>query len=114
MKIAALRRVKVREKERNPHALLCIPHAHEFVKQIDPNFENDDGLEIGMTIDGIHCEMTEPRPFSTSHASHKKGGEPCLDCELGVLTHKDKLAWINGPFPSATHDRAVFRVCTLP
>ena len=55
------------------------------------------------------CARRTTRPFSTSYASHKKGGEPCLDCELGVLTHKDKLAWIDGPFPSATHDRAVFR-----
>jgi len=27
-----------------------------------------------------------------------------------LYTHKDKIAWLNGPFPAATHDSTVFRM----
>lgn len=64
---------------------------------------------MGMTIDGIHYQITEPRPFSTDYSSHKFGGKACLDYEFGIYTHKPQLAWINGPIPSGTPDINVFK-----
>jgi hypothetical protein len=37
------------------------------------------------------------------------GGKAGVDYEIGLRVHKSQLAWINGPFPAATHDIEVFR-----
>jgi hypothetical protein len=77
--------------------------------KVDPYWQDDDGLLIGHTIDGIHYRIDEPRPFSTSYSSHKFGGKAGLVYEFCVATHKQKLVWLNGPYPSGTHDKTVFR-----
>ena len=77
--------------------------------KIDPNWEDDDGMVLCVTVDGIHYMITEPRPFSTTYSSHKLGGSAGLVYEYGVATHKNKLVWLNGPYPAGTHDKRVFR-----
>ena len=77
--------------------------------QIDPNWQDDDGLVLGATIDGIHCKVDEPRPFTAKMSSHKEGGNACVDYEFVLCAHKDKLAWIGGPHPAGANDRDVFR-----
>lgn len=77
--------------------------------KIDPNWEDDDDLVLALTVDGIHYTIDEPRPFSTKYSSHKEGGNACLVYEYGLFTHKQKIAWINGPFRAATTDRDVFK-----
>jgi len=41
--------------------------------------------------------------------SHKEGWNACVDYEIGMYAHKNKIAWLNGPFPSGTNDKDVFR-----
>lgn len=82
---------------------------HIFVRKIDPNWEDDDGIVLGVTVDGIHYKIDEPRPFSTQYSSHKEGGNACLDYEIGFYTFKNKIAWLNGPFPAGWNDKKVFR-----
>ena len=63
---------------------------------------------MGFTVDGIHYIIDEPRPFSMSHGSHKHGYAALL-YEFGLYTHKEKVAWIHGPYPAGTGDREVFK-----
>ena len=76
--------------------------------KIDPNWEDDDGLTLAVTVDGVHYRTDEPRPFSKSYKSHKMG-QAGLDYEYGIYTHKNKVAWINRPFPAGTNDKTVYR-----
>jgi len=63
-----------------------------------------------MSIDGTHCPIEEPRPFSTEWSSHKHGGNAGVNYELGVLLHKPRLAWCYGPTrPGKKNDLGVFQ-----
>lgn len=61
------------------------------------------------TVDGIHYAIQEPRPFSTAHSSHKRGGKPALSYEIGLSIHRKKIKWLNGPFPAAKTDGTIFK-----
>ena len=78
-----------------------------FVAKIDPNWENDDGLVMCTTIDGIHYPITEPRPFNKTYKSHKLGSA-AVDYEYAIYTHKDKVAWISPPYPAGFGDKNIF------
>ncbi|CAB9503243.1 hypothetical protein SEMRO_160_G072100.1 [Seminavis robusta] len=72
--------------------------------------DNHDGLIFFMSIDGIHCPIEEPRPFSKKWSSHKFGGKPALNYEFGMLIHKPQLGWVHGPTPPGKmNDLVVFR-----
>ncbi|CAB9516751.1 hypothetical protein SEMRO_804_G204910.1 [Seminavis robusta] len=72
--------------------------------------DNHEGLILFMSIDGVHCPIEEPRPWSKKWSSHKFGGKPALNYEFGVLTHKPQLGWIHGPTkPGEMNDLVVFR-----
>ena len=63
-----------------------------------------------MTVDGTHCPIEEPRPFSTQWSSHKFGGKPGVNYELGLSIHKPKLIWVYGyTRPGKYNDISVFR-----
>ena len=73
--------------------------------------DQTDGLILFMSIDGIHCRITEPRPFSSLWSSHKYGGKCAANYELGILIHKPKLVWVYGPtMPGQNNDLGVFRL----
>ena len=87
----------------------CSNTADFFVSlQIDPYWQDDDGLRLCATVDCIHYPITEPRPFSTSYKSPKleRAG---LSYEFVILTHKDKLVSINGAFKGGTNDKEIFK-----
>ena len=42
-------------------------------------------------------------------SSHKEGGNACVDYEIVMYTHKDKVASLIGPFPAGTNDKEVYR-----
>jgi len=91
---------------------------HIFVKKISlllPNKmprsleEADEGFTFMLTVDGTHCPIEEPRPFSTIWSSFKLGGKPGVNYELGLLTFKPQLAWLRGPIPCGlTNDGGIF------
>jgi hypothetical protein len=75
----------------------------------------DDGLVFFMTVDGTHCPIREPRPFSTIWSSHKQGGKAGLNYEVGLSIHKEKLVWVHGPTPPGLHnDLDVAREALIP
>ncbi|CAB9527100.1 hypothetical protein SEMRO_1942_G306740.1 [Seminavis robusta] len=41
--------------------------------------EADDGMIFFLTVDGTHCPIEEPRPFSKIWSSHKFGGDAALN-----------------------------------
>lgn len=61
------------------------------------------------SLDGIHYAINEPRPFSQSHSSHKRGGKPALCYEIALSIHKPKVIWLNGGFPAGTSDATIFK-----
>ncbi|CAB9510565.1 unknown protein [Seminavis robusta] len=72
--------------------------------------DNDEGLIFFLSLDGTHCPIEEPRPWSKKWSSHKFGGKPGVNYEFGLLLHKAKLGWIHGPTPPGEkNDLVVFR-----
>lgn len=72
--------------------------------------EHDDGFIYFGSIDGVHCPIEEPRPFSKEHSSHKLGGSAGVNYELVVCLHKSMLAWVYGPIkPGKYNDLSTFR-----
>jgi hypothetical protein len=62
-----------------------------------------------LTVDGTHCPIYEPRPFSTKWSSHKLGGAAGLDYEIALRIHKPQCVWVNGPFPAGTNDITIYK-----
>jgi hypothetical protein len=72
------------------------------------------GLKFFFSIDGTHCAMQEPAPFSVIWSSFKLGGKPGLNYEIALRIDKPQLLWIYGPSPpGAQNDIAVFRTALL-
>ena len=83
-------------------------HAKEYANKIQwllqlkmLSFEEaDDGLVYFMSVDGTHCRIQEPRPFSKIWSSHKFGKAAALNYEVGLSINKNKLIWLHGPIPA--------------
>lgn len=90
-------------------SLVTLPHS-SCVLQIGNLDEIDDETIFLFSIDGTHCPIEEPRPFSTEWSSHKFGGKPGVNYELGIFIHKPQLAWVYGPIrPGKYNDISTFR-----
>ena len=77
--------------------------------------ESDDGFIYFMTVDGTHCPIQEPRPFSKVWSSHKFGGDAGVNYEVGLSINKDKLIWLYGPIPAGLkNDLSVAREKLIP
>lgn len=77
--------------------------------------EADDGMIFFLTVDGTHCPIEEPRPFSTMWSSHKLGGDAGLNYEVAISISRAKLVHIHGPTPPGLHnDLQVARAELLP
>jgi hypothetical protein len=71
--------------------------------------ENDESLIWMLSVDGIHCPITEPWPFSSEWSSYKLGGKAGVNYEIGLLIHKPKLAWVERyTKPGKENDLLVF------
>lgn len=69
------------------------------------------------TIDGTHCPIEEPSPWSSAWSSFKFGGKAGVNYELGILIHskKNPLLWINGPVPAGSgSDYDIFKEKLMP
>ena len=60
----------------------------------------DDGVIFLLSVDGTHCPIQEPRPFSTKWSSFKLGKKAGVNYEIGLKIDESKLLWVNGPFPA--------------
>jgi hypothetical protein len=84
--------------------------SHLMKKRLLPLEEIDEGFILMLTIDGVHCPLQEQRPFSTDYSSHKRGGKPAANYELGLCSWTDRIGWIKGPTkPGVMNDFQVFR-----
>lgn len=76
-----------------------------------PNWEDADvGLIFMLSVDGTHCPIEEPFPFSTIWSSHKLGGKPGLNYEIALRIDQPEVLSVYGPTPPGKQpDISVFR-----
>lgn len=72
------------------------------------------GLYFLFTVDGTHCPIEEPKPWSSTWSSHKLGGKPGVNYEIGLQIDKPQLFWLYGPLPAGTNDVSVFKQEFMP
>lgn len=62
-----------------------------------------------ITVDGTHCNIEEPSPWSPIWFSHKSNAA-AVNYELGILIHKPQIVWVRGPTPPGLfQDATVFK-----
>jgi hypothetical protein len=72
--------------------------------------EAHSGVVFFYSIDGSHCPIEEPKPFSTMWSSHKFGGSAGLNYELGLWIDQPELLWLYGLTPPGSMpDISVFQ-----
>jgi hypothetical protein len=71
---------------------------------------NNEGSEIVIvSVDGVHCTISEPRQIPSSKwYSHKTHG-PGLAYEIAIAVQENKVVHIHGPFPAGVPDLTIFR-----
>ena len=78
---------------------------------LDNQFDGLDGIadtNCFMSVDGTHCPIFEPWPFSTKYFSKKMNG-PGLSYEVGICIKTCHIVWVNRPFVASTNDSVMFR-----
>lgn len=82
---------------------------HMLFEKISPPIEEiDDHFVYILSIDGTHCPIQEPKPWSPKWSSHKLGKKAGVAYEVGLRIHKDEIAWVNGPYPAGSNDSTIF------
>lgn len=88
----------------------CTEKIHLLLPEVLPVIEElDDPAIFILSIDGTHCPIEEPRPWSEKWSSHKLGKKAGVVYEIALRIQSDDLAWVHGPFPAGTNDVDVFR-----
>ena len=73
-------------------------------------FDNQNGSECLMTVDGTDYSIQEPSPFSSMWYSHKTKGA-ALRYEIAICIQTGWIVWTCGPFPAGDFpDLEVFRL----
>lgn len=75
----------------------------------NPHIEADQDILIA-TIDGIHCQIYEPRTEPSKTWYSHKLNKPGLTYELCIDLRRQNLVWINGPFKAGVNDITVARM----
>eukprot|EP00957_Ditylum_brightwellii_P110243 8408509-Ditylum_brightwellii.AAC.1 len=58
------------------------------------------GFIFVLSVDGTHCPIEDPSPWSSQWASHKLGMTAGVSYEIGLAINKSKLVWVRGPTPA--------------
>jgi hypothetical protein len=67
------------------------------------------GEIIIVSVDGVHCTISEPRTMPSSKwYSHKSHG-PALAYEIAIAVQHNNVVHINGPFPAGLPDISIYR-----
>ena len=77
--------------------------------QITPIDSIDSDLVFLLTMDGVHCPIQEPSPWSKVWSSHKLGGDVAVSYEIALRIDIPQLLSVNGPFPAEILDIDIFR-----
>ena len=65
---------------------------------------DDDGMIFFFSVDGTHCKIDEPSPFSPQWSSYKLGGHSGVNYEIGLRISKPHLCWVHGPEPAGKYN----------
>jgi hypothetical protein len=78
------------------------------IKWLWSNQVQDDEVII-VSVDGIHCMISEPRTMPSSKwYSHKTHG-PALSYKIAIAIQHNKIVYVNGPFPAGVPDITMYR-----
>lgn len=75
----------------------------------EPMCNNNPDEFFFISVDGVHCRITEPRFLPSSGWYSHKHNKAGLAYEVAVAVYHDKICWINGPFPAGQNDLKIFR-----
>lgn len=78
------------------------------VKWIVPDPNNPPEQTFLVSVDGTHCQISEPRNDPNKDWLSYKNKKPGLTYELAISVYEDKLVWINGPFRASVNDITIF------
>jgi hypothetical protein len=78
------------------------------VKWIVPDPNNPPEQTFLVSVDGTHCQISEPRNDPNKDWMSYKNKKPGLAYELAISVYEDKLVWINGPFRASVGDNTIF------
>ena len=77
---------------------------------LTPIEDTEDEAIFILSLDGTHCPIEEPRPWSSKWSSHKLGNKAGLAYEVGLRISSPELVWVHGPFPPGEYnDLQIFR-----
>ena len=80
------------------------------IKWIFDNVDDDEHPEMFIiSVDGIHCQVWEPRIEPSSGWYSKKYNKAGLCYELGLAIYSNQLVWIVGPYPAGHNDIMIFK-----
>jgi DDE superfamily endonuclease len=62
-----------------------------------------------VSVDGVHCTISEPRKMPSSKwFSHKTHG-PAVGYEIAISLQRNRVVHVNGPYPAGVPDITIFR-----
>lgn len=62
-----------------------------------------------VSVDGVHCTISEPRKMPSSKwFSHKTHG-PAVGYEIAISLQRNQVVHVSGPFPAGVPDITIFR-----
>jgi DDE superfamily endonuclease len=79
-------------------------------KKIKWPYNGQEGEEIFIvSVDGVHCTISEPRKVPSSKwFSHKTHG-PAVGYEIAISLQRNKVVHVHGPYPAGVPDITIFR-----
>jgi len=102
-------RIKSKKTVRDHHRLWVVRIRFLLATKLGKFSDIDNELIFTFSIDGTHCPMSEPRPFSTEWSSHKCGKKPAVNYELAIRLDVPQLMWVHGPTrPGKDNDLDLF------
>jgi DDE superfamily endonuclease len=73
-----------------------------------PNGGADEEIFI-VSVDGVHCTISEPRKMPSSKwFSHKTHG-PAVGYEIAISLQQNRVVHVHGPYPAGVPDITIFR-----
>ena len=81
----------------------------QIVWYFDEDNENPEFKDTYIvSVDGVHFRIWEPRKFPSTKWYSKKYNKAGLSYEIALSLKRNKIVWVNGPFPAGENDKAIF------
>ena len=62
-----------------------------------------------ITVDGVHCQINEPRDEPSAGWFSKKYNKAGVTYEIAIAIFHNQVVWTIGPFPAGHNDKKVFK-----